>query len=354
MRITGDEQAHIYDNRQPYSQGVHVPVGAINGNVNSSTALQMQQDQQISAGSASDGSWNPFKIDWGFVIRSQHYGMPLFTIGYIIILGVVHWVSNARQRPFYLYDASISYSSGGDTVPSWVAVVIPLILLIISMLAFEFIIYRKENFHITNAVATFVHYLLDCLCAFICVIMVTEITKFAAGRLRPDFLETCAPTVSYTSGPAVLGATPSSVCTRDTTDVRKSFCSGHSSSSAVITIYNIVYLVWAGYIRGGDAAFMGLDKKTGWRGGHRFLRELGHGFYLVWIMLNFGFVWAVGITRFTDNKHHISDILGGWFLGAVFALIYSIRATACHKYVIIHDAGMFDKRVRRQMFRQKV
>jgi membrane-associated phospholipid phosphatase len=71
-------------------------------------------------------------------------------------------------------------------------------------------------------------------------------------------------------------------------------------------------------------------------------------------MLNFGFVWAVGITRFTDNKHHISDILGGWFLGAVFALIYSIRATACHKYVIIHDAGMFDKRVRRQMFRQKV
>ena len=46
----------------------------------------------------------------------------------------------------------------------------------------------QENYHITNAVATFCHFLLDAVCAFVCVVMVTEITKFAAGRLRPDFL----------------------------------------------------------------------------------------------------------------------------------------------------------------------
>ena len=46
----------------------------------------------------------------------------------------------------------------------------------------------QENYHITNAMATFCHFLLDAVCAFVCVIMVTEITKFAAGRLRPDFL----------------------------------------------------------------------------------------------------------------------------------------------------------------------
>ena len=28
-------------------------------------------------------------------------------------------------------------------------------------------------------------------------------------------------------------------------------------------------------------------------------------------MLQFGFFWAVGVTRFTDNKHNISDIVSG-------------------------------------------
>ncbi len=98
-------------------------------------------------------------------------------------------------------------------------------------------------------------------------------------------------------------------------------------------------LMWlgAGYIRGGDAAFMGLDRKTSWRGGHRLLRELGHGLYLMWILLNFVFVWAVGVSRFTDNKHHISDIVGGWMLGFTLAVIYATRSTCLHKYVVMHN-----------------
>lgn len=88
---------------------------------------------------------------------------------------------------------------------------------------------------------------------------------------------------------------------------------------------------------------MGLDKKTGWRGGHRLLRELGHGVYLMWMLLNFAFVWAVGVSRFTDNKHNISDIEGGWLLGFAFAIIYAARGTCLHKYVIMHDVRAIDK-----------
>ena len=99
----------------------------------------------------------------------------------------------------------------------------------------------------------------------------------------------------------------------------------------------------AGYIRGGDAAFLGLDKKTGWRGGRRYLREMGHGLYLMWILLNFTFVWAVGVSRFTDNKHNISDILGGWILGFAFALVYASRSTCLHKYVVMHNVHEIEK-----------
>ena len=47
---------------------------------------------------------------------------------------------------------------------------------------------------------------------------------------------------------------------------------------------------------------------TGWRGGHRLLRELGHGTYLFWILLQLAFTWGVGVSRFNDNKHHPSDV----------------------------------------------
>ena len=109
------------------------------------------------------------------------------------------------------------------------------------------------------------------------------------------------------------------------------------------SMVTVIIVLVTGYIRGGDAAFMGLDKKTGWRGGRRLLRELGHGVYLLWMLLNFAFVWAVGVSRFTDNKHNISDIEGGWLLGFAFALIYAARSTCLHKYVIMHGVRGIDE-----------
>lgn len=76
-----------------------------------------------------------------------------------------------------LYDASISNISAGDTVPAAAAVLVPFILLIISLLAFELGVYRIENWHITNGVATVMHFLLDSICAFATVACFTEATK---------------------------------------------------------------------------------------------------------------------------------------------------------------------------------
>ena len=98
------------------------------------------------------------------------------------------------------------------------------------------------------------------------------------------------------------------VCPQDSASSHKSFPSGHSSVSSCIMTYNIVYLLWAGYLRAEGASFMGLRRQTGWRGGRRFFREIGHGFYLLWILMQFAFVWAVGVSRYADNKHHVSDV----------------------------------------------
>ncbi|KAL3141624.1 hypothetical protein ABBQ32_004861 [Trebouxia sp. C0010 RCD-2024] len=305
------------------------------------TSLALAHAERL--GSATTGSWKVRDIHWGFVFRAQHYGTLFFTLFIVIALASLHWRGKPRNRGYFLYDPSISYQSAGNTVPSAVAILVPFASLIISLCAYEFWVYKLENWHITNAVATVLHFLLDSLCAFVTVETFSEATKIAAGRLRPDFFQQCKPDVDWTSGPVQLGQQLTSQCTANYSDGRRSFVSSHASTSAVLVGYNIVYLIWAGYIRGGDAAFMGLDKRTGWRGGHRLLRELGHGVYLLWILLNFTFVWAVGVSRFTDNKHNISDIEGGWLLGFAFALIYATRSACLHKYVIMHGVRGIDE-----------
>ena len=82
-------------------------------------------------------------IDWGFVIKSQHYGTAVFTIAYLIILACVHWLADSRSTPIFLYDASIAYPYKSDTIPAVAAVLVPFALLILSMLAYEFFVYRK-------------------------------------------------------------------------------------------------------------------------------------------------------------------------------------------------------------------
>ncbi len=209
------------------------------------TSLSLAHAERL--GTASSGSWRMRDIDWRFAFRAQHYGTPFFTLFIVIALGVIHYTGHSRHRPFFLYDASISYISGGDTVPAAVAVIIPFISLFISLCCYEFWIYKLENWHVTNAVATVMHFTLDSLCAFVTVETFTEATKLAAGRLRPDFFQQCQPNIDWTSGIVELGVYRTAQCTADSiNDGRKSFCSGHASTSAVLIAYNIAYLLWAG------------------------------------------------------------------------------------------------------------
>lgn len=283
--------------------------------------------------------WRFGDIDWKFIFQSQHYGTIVWGILIAASLAISHWVQKPNIRPFLVYDASISYiNPSGDKIPSAAAVLAPFGILIINLVFYEFFVFRFQNKTITHALATALHFLIDAICCFVTCVFITEITKFGAGRLRPNFLQFCQPSGGLSGQPAQLRfatAADTVNCQNYDIDSRKSFPSGHSSSSAVTMVYSIVYGLWSGYFRKEDASFMGLNRQTGWRGGRRFLREFGHGAYLVWNIGQFGFFWAVGVTRFTDNKHNISDIVAGWFLGTCIGLIYGIRAVSIHKYVAL-------------------
>ncbi|KAK9818365.1 hypothetical protein WJX72_011349 [[Myrmecia] bisecta] len=310
--------------------------------------LDVEQGRKTTTGGSSRyRGWKLRDIDVGHVFKSQHYGTMFFAILSLITLAVVHWTATPRFRPYFSYDASISYIAQKDSVTAAAAVLVPLASLLLSLFIYEFIIYRKRNLEITNACSTTLHFFLDAVYCFIFALTFTEISKFAVGSFRPGFLQACNPkSVGLGNGPvdyqlaSPVGLTVAD-CTTDLLDTRKGFPSGHASTSTVVCTYAIIYLIWAGYFRGGDAAFLGLDKKsgvvTGFRGRHRIWRELGHGVYLMWILLHFAFIWGVGLSRYNDNKHTLIQVFGGWFLGVFIACISATRACALHKYIFIHD-----------------
>ena len=55
---------------------------------------------------------------------------------------------------------------------------------------------------------------------------------------------------------------------------------------------------------------------------------------------------SAGIGRFTDNKHNISDIVGGWILGFAIALVYVTRSACLHKYMVIHNVHKINQQQR--------
>lgn len=52
---------------------------------------------------------------------------------------------------------------------------------------------------------------------------------------------------------------------------------------------------------------------------------------VVVVRVQVGLSWAIAGSRVVDNRHHPSDVIAGFFLGASVALIFVIRATACLK-----------------------
>ena len=61
-------------------------------------------------------------MDWQAVLARQHLGTLGLAAVAVTAVGFVHWAGAPAQRPFFLYDASISYISSGNSVSSAAAV----------------------------------------------------------------------------------------------------------------------------------------------------------------------------------------------------------------------------------------
>eukprot|EP00775_Hariotina_reticulata_P007321 gene7321-7533_t len=188
----------------------------------------------------------------------------------------------------------------------------PFLAVLMTAAVVEFLIMRGQQ-SLTMSLQAFCHVVFMCVVGFAVVLAVTEGTKPIASRFRPDFLARCKPAGAKEG--MSLGLDTPVTCTGKDSEVlldgRRSFPSGHSSNTLSICWYCVVYLFHALYWREGFHYMGGIwTRGSSWW--MRVLKELMQGLVIIWGCLVMCMAWFIGVSRYTDHRHNIDDILGGF------------------------------------------
>uniref|UniRef100_A0A914C4F2 Phosphatidic acid phosphatase type 2/haloperoxidase domain-containing protein n=1 Tax=Acrobeloides nanus TaxID=290746 RepID=A0A914C4F2_9BILA len=136
---------------------------------------------------------------------------------------------------------------------------------------------------------------------FMITIFLFNLTKFAAGRLRPNFVASCQPNISWENcKPGVF--IQDYMCLGEdkhrAEESRLSFYSGHTAESFYYVVFLILYI----------------HAKIGRKCCSSILLPI------LYVLLISGAIY-VGCSRIWDYKHHPSDVFFGGFMGTAIAVI---------------------------------
>lgn len=276
-------------------------------------------------------SWKLKSIKWRLVFWFQDYGVLLAAFTFLALF--IHQTKTGYpvHRSALIYDSTISQPHVKSyTLESYQAALVPILFLIGTLTFNEFVIFQSFN-SITNALIAWVHFTISSLSAWTTAVWVTAFFKNYAGRLRPDFFARCKPLLdggrkwdAHLDYAKFVEVT----CSRD--DPRKiahgrfSFPSQHSTWAMVCAWYSIMYMSWTFYSRMGG--IMQRHRFGHSKLGSRIAREVLAYFGFMILAAQMFYVWIIGVNRFRENRHNISDIVAGWFMGFIISSFYAMRA----------------------------
>eukprot|EP00878_Enallax_costatus_P011679 GHUV01012193.1.p1 GENE.GHUV01012193.1~~GHUV01012193.1.p1 ORF type:complete len:226 (+),score=58.99 GHUV01012193.1:1791-2468(+) len=156
---------------------------------------------------------------------------------------------------------------------------------------------------------------------------------------RPDFLDRCQPqvvngiTYQYGQFPNVQC---SDVNGQYLPDGHMSFPSGHSSCSMTFGLFSALYLLWCVFLRdnGAHCARLLQPANASW------VAKLKGDFISICVILlmlfDIAWPWGIAASRFRDNRHNISDVVGGLLLAACFVPVFIVRLVSSSKQWTAH------------------
>ena len=277
--------------------------------------------------STPSASWSLRSVDWRAVAAAPAW--PLFALALLttviplIVLDATPSI-HPRARPVVPGDSTFSYPYRPNSVPSWAAIVGPLIVWAATLALIEVGLRRCANGGATRALAGGFYHSIDLAGAILLTVLVTEATKLCVGYLRPYFFSACTPPPE--GSPPGTPCTPTGVV-KDLDAARVSFPSGHSSSSAAIAVFTALYAL--------HACLTTPVRVAGWKrlsaaSAADAIRSAG----LVWALLTLLLPWCIGASRIVDYRHHPADVVAGWVLGGVIATLAFVRSAVGRAAVV--------------------
>ncbi|XP_017836067.1 putative phosphatidate phosphatase [Drosophila busckii] len=261
-----------------------------------------------------------------FIFKRIFLHLLLLSCVGLTMLGFSLW-GEPYKRGFFCNDHSLMHPYKESTVRSWMLYLNCAALPIVLILLVEFFRAHANAQHLKVSLRESTGYylchlelpswLLACyryVGSFVFGLgleqLTTDISKYAAGRLRPHFFALCQPVMpdgTNCSHARNLGryienfsCSAAAMSAKRLKDMRLSFPSGHASFACYSMIFLAIYL------------------QRRWQlSSNRLLRHL-----LQFILILFA--WYTALTRVSDYKHHWSDVLAGSAIGFSYAIVVSI------------------------------
>lgn len=213
------------------------------------------------------------------------------------------------ERVFYCDDESLMHPYKSNTIPTWVAGFVGILLPSLSILIIEGLQTQKAKASLRKYIKTCYQLLMPFFFGAGVTQLTTDIAKYSIGRLRPHFLTVCQPDVA--SCTSTTGYLDGNVCTGMNLDAieeaRLSFPSGHSSLSFYCMVWLMIYLQY----------------RFTWK-----------RYWLVRSVLQaiaFYLAYYTGLSRISDYMHHWSDVLSGALLGTVISILDALIISTLRK-----------------------
>ncbi|XP_061889642.1 phospholipid phosphatase 3-like [Entelurus aequoreus] len=243
----------------------------------------------------------------GFTLSTRKFLVAL-DILCLVLASIPFFISELKavgpyKRGFICGDLSIAYPYlRSETIPDEVLIAAGILITGVTIALGE--CYRLRYLGVTskafvkNKYVSCLYKELGCFLFGCCVGQsLTNIAKLSVGRLRPHFLSVCG--VTYASLQCTDGTYIEPLCTKTDRrlieEARKSFFSGHAS----FAMYTMLYLAFY------------LQARLTWKGARLIKPVLQFFLFLL--------AFYTGLTRVSDNKHHPSDVVVGYILGALTA-----------------------------------
>jgi membrane-associated phospholipid phosphatase len=157
---------------------------------------------------------------------------------------------------------------------------------------------------------------------------------------RPDFLSRCVAAddmLAVNAADTLNGLQLQPGCTnmdiKKLEDGRMSFPSGHSSCSMAVGLFAALYMLWSLHWREGGALHSSLLRPASSFIG-RIGKDVASLVVLLVLLFQIAWPWGVALSRFRDNRHNASDVVGGLLLAVSFVPVFVARLASSVSYQV--------------------